>query len=123
MCSQSLVSVTSSARKRGAGESPKGVQGCPLIFSHSLYKVTRPVRKRGAGEAPAGVQGCPLISSHSLNACLKCTRLSLMEGNAMGFILDGLETEAYDRHYSDYQLSSRILDYFRPLLPIIVKAI
>jgi ATP-binding cassette subfamily B protein len=32
----------------------------------------------------------------------------------MGFVLDGLETEAYDRTYSDRQLLQRILVYFRP---------
>jgi len=32
----------------------------------------------------------------------------------MGFILDGLETEAYDRTYSDRDLIRRILHYFRP---------
>ena len=32
----------------------------------------------------------------------------------MGFILDGLETEAYDRNYSDTELLSRIIHYFRP---------
>jgi ATP-binding cassette subfamily B protein len=32
----------------------------------------------------------------------------------MGFILDGLETEAYDRNYSDRELLRRIVDYFRP---------
>ena len=32
----------------------------------------------------------------------------------MGFILDGLETEAYDRNYSDRELVSRIVGYFRP---------
>jgi ABC-type multidrug transport system fused ATPase/permease subunit len=32
----------------------------------------------------------------------------------MGFILDGLETEAYDRQYDDRQLLGRIIDYFRP---------
>ena len=32
----------------------------------------------------------------------------------MGFILDGLDTEAYDRTYSDRQLLRRILGYFRP---------
>ena len=32
----------------------------------------------------------------------------------MGFILDGLDTEAYDREYSDRELLSRILSYFRP---------
>ena len=32
----------------------------------------------------------------------------------MGFILDGLETESYDRHYSDRELLRRILSYFRP---------
>lgn len=32
----------------------------------------------------------------------------------MGFIMDGLETEAYDRKYSDRQLLSRIGSYFKP---------
>ncbi len=32
----------------------------------------------------------------------------------MGFILGGLETEDYDRHYSDRELLQRILSYFRP---------
>ena len=32
----------------------------------------------------------------------------------MGFILDGLDTEAYDRNYSDRELLSRIISYFRP---------
>jgi ABC-type multidrug transport system fused ATPase/permease subunit len=32
----------------------------------------------------------------------------------MGFILDGLETEDYDRQYSDRQLLDRIVSYFRP---------
>ena len=32
----------------------------------------------------------------------------------MGFILDGLETESYDRHYSDRELLERIVGYFRP---------
>lgn len=32
----------------------------------------------------------------------------------MGFILDGLETEAYDRNYNDRELMRRIVDYFRP---------
>lgn len=32
----------------------------------------------------------------------------------MGFILDGLETEAYDRTYRDRDLLARILGYFRP---------
>ncbi|MEW5957525.1 MAG: ABC transporter ATP-binding protein [Chloroflexota bacterium] len=32
----------------------------------------------------------------------------------MGFILDGLESEAYDRSYSDSELLRRIIDYFRP---------
>ena len=32
----------------------------------------------------------------------------------MGFILDGLETEAYDRTYSDRELLRRIVSYFRP---------
>jgi ATP-binding cassette subfamily B protein len=32
----------------------------------------------------------------------------------MGFILDGLDTEAYDRNYSDRELLGRIAGYFRP---------
>jgi len=32
----------------------------------------------------------------------------------MGFILDGLETEDYDRSYSDRDLLKRIVGYFRP---------
>ncbi len=32
----------------------------------------------------------------------------------MGFILDGLDTEAYDRNYSDRELLARMLSYFRP---------
>jgi len=32
----------------------------------------------------------------------------------MGFILDGLETESYDRQYSDRELLDRIVGYFRP---------
>lgn len=32
----------------------------------------------------------------------------------MGFILDGLDTEAYDRTYSDRELLRRIIAYFRP---------
>lgn len=32
----------------------------------------------------------------------------------MGFILDGLDSEAYDRQYSDRELLRRILSYFRP---------
>jgi ATP-binding cassette subfamily B protein len=32
----------------------------------------------------------------------------------LGFVLDGLDTEAYDRNYSDRELLSRITGYFRP---------
>jgi ATP-binding cassette subfamily B protein len=32
----------------------------------------------------------------------------------LGFVLDGLETETYDRNYSDRELLSRIVGYFRP---------
>src|SRR5262245_23013620 len=35
----------------------------------------------------------------------------------MGFIMDGLDAEAYDREYSDRELVRRILGYFRPHLP------
>jgi len=34
----------------------------------------------------------------------------------MGFIMDGLESEDYDRSYSDLELVKRILGYFRPHL-------
>ncbi len=34
----------------------------------------------------------------------------------MGFILDGLDTENYDRSYSDRELVRRIVGYF-PALP------
>src|SRR5437763_7467930 len=34
----------------------------------------------------------------------------------MGFIMDGLEAEAYDRTYSDRHLIARIISYFRPKL-------
>lgn len=36
----------------------------------------------------------------------------------MGFIMDGLDAEAYDRTYKDSQLISRIIGYFRPKLGI-----
>jgi ATP-binding cassette subfamily B protein len=32
----------------------------------------------------------------------------------MGFVLDGLESEDYDRNYTDRELLKRITDYFRP---------
>ncbi|MBN1412240.1 MAG: ABC transporter ATP-binding protein [Spirochaetales bacterium] len=32
----------------------------------------------------------------------------------MGFILDGLDTETYDRKYSDRELIKRIINYFKP---------
>jgi hypothetical protein len=32
----------------------------------------------------------------------------------MGYVLDGLDTEAYDRNYTDRDLVSRIVGYFRP---------
>ena len=35
----------------------------------------------------------------------------------MGFIMDGLDAEAYDREYTDRQLLGRILGYFKPHLP------
>ncbi|HJS18841.1 MAG TPA: ABC transporter ATP-binding protein [Anaerolineales bacterium] len=36
----------------------------------------------------------------------------------MGFIMDGLDAEAYDREYTDRQLLTRILGYFKPHLPV-----
>jgi ATP-binding cassette subfamily B protein len=38
----------------------------------------------------------------------------------VGFIMDGLEAEAYDRTYSDHALIARIIGYFRPKLPIMI---
>lgn len=38
----------------------------------------------------------------------------------MGFIMDGLEAEAYDRTYSDSSLIARIIGYFRPKLTIMI---
>ena len=35
----------------------------------------------------------------------------------MGFLMDGIEAEGYDRSYTDRQLLGRIYDYFRPHLP------
>jgi ABC-type multidrug transport system fused ATPase/permease subunit len=35
----------------------------------------------------------------------------------MGFIMDGLDAEAYDRLYTDRQLLDRIFSYFKPHLP------
>ncbi len=35
----------------------------------------------------------------------------------MGFVMDGLAAEGYDRSYSDRQLLGRIVRYFRPFLP------
>ena len=32
----------------------------------------------------------------------------------MGFIMDGIDAEGYDRNYTDKQLLQRIVDYFRP---------
>ncbi len=32
----------------------------------------------------------------------------------MGFVMDGLDSEAYDRKYNDRDLVRRILTYFRP---------
>jgi ABC-type multidrug transport system fused ATPase/permease subunit len=38
----------------------------------------------------------------------------------MGFIMDGLDAEAYDRVYSDGSLISRIIGYFRPKLKLML---
>jgi ATP-binding cassette, subfamily B, bacterial len=38
----------------------------------------------------------------------------------MGFLMDGLAAEGYDRSYSDRQLVGRIFRYFRPFLPMMV---
>jgi len=36
----------------------------------------------------------------------------------MGFFMDGLDAEGYDRSYSDRDLVARVLGYFRPALPV-----
>jgi ATP-binding cassette, subfamily B, bacterial len=38
----------------------------------------------------------------------------------MGFIMDGLDAEAYDRQYKDSELVKRIIGYFRPQAPRIL---
>ena len=38
----------------------------------------------------------------------------------MGFIMEGLDAEAYDRTYSDRQLLRRIITYFQPRLPLML---
>ena len=38
----------------------------------------------------------------------------------MGFLMDGLDAETYDRGYSDRELLRRILQYFRPQLPVML---
>ncbi|BCL81880.1 ABC transporter [Ktedonobacteria bacterium brp13] len=38
----------------------------------------------------------------------------------MGFIMDGLDAEAYDRTYTDRQLLMRIITYFKPKLPLML---
>jgi len=38
----------------------------------------------------------------------------------MGFIMEGLDAEAYDRQYSDRELLGRIGAYFRPALPAMI---
>ena len=40
----------------------------------------------------------------------------------MGFIMDGLDAEAYDRTYSDRSLLRRILRYFQPQSRLILGA-
>jgi hypothetical protein len=44
----------------------------------------------------------------------------------MGFIMDGLDAEAYDRQYNDRDLVRRIMAYFRPeraRLAVVVTAV
>src|SRR2546427_13032062 len=38
----------------------------------------------------------------------------------MGFIMDGLDEETYDRKYDDRQLVARIIGYFRPQLQMML---
>ncbi|GLV58328.1 ABC transporter [Dictyobacter sp. S3.2.2.5] len=41
----------------------------------------------------------------------------------MGFIMAGLDAEAYDRSYTDGQLIKRIIRYFKPKLPLMIAII
>ncbi|GHO86653.1 ABC transporter ATP-binding protein [Dictyobacter formicarum] len=41
----------------------------------------------------------------------------------MGFIMAGLDAEAYDRSYTDRQLIKRIIRYFKPKLPLMIAII
>jgi ABC-type multidrug transport system fused ATPase/permease subunit len=45
---------------------------------------------------------------------------ALQRRTYMGFIMEGLDAEAYDRNYSDRQLIARIIGYFRPKLRIML---
>src|SRR5207302_333738 len=53
-------------------------------------------------------------SLNSLDVCSQRRRLH------MGFIMDGLDAETYDRKYDDRQLISRIIGYFRPQLSLML---
>ncbi len=41
----------------------------------------------------------------------------------MGFIMDGLDAEAYDRTYTDRQLLGRIVHYFKPKFALMVQSL
>ncbi|MFZ2520172.1 MAG: hypothetical protein WA089_15855, partial [Anaerolineae bacterium] len=42
------------------------------------------------------------------------SRLVSRKSLIMGFVVDGLDSEAYDRNYTDRDLIRRIAAYFRP---------
>src|SRR5260370_33180887 len=68
---------------------------------------------------PTGVSSRTMIA-HCQRLPLPAAANSKQGGNHVGFIMDGLEAEAYDRSYSDRALIARIIGYFRPKLPIMI---
>src|SRR5690606_911050 len=67
-------------------------------------------RARGPGHARGAARAQPPLPT------------DLREVRLMGFIMDGLAAEAYDREYSDGQLLRRIVSYFRPYAGAMVVA-
>src|SRR5258708_23322238 len=68
---------------------------------------------------PPGVSSRTMIA-HCQRLPLPAAANSKQGGNHVGFILDGLEAEAYDRSYSYRALIARIIGYFRPKFPIMI---
>jgi len=55
------------------------------------------------------------ITHYALRFTFYALRITFhASGITMGFIMDGLDTEAYDRNYRDRELLIRIIGYFRP---------